>query len=188
MENYFKNSLVLDSDCYVADYTKSTGSRKGVVISLVPFPDIAYFHLKKRNKGQSIPYIAVNLEEYCDFIAGAENCECLFSSLRDEGRSWILFLETKYCGPDNIERYTFKAHSQMKETLCKLESMGLVDRSKKRIYFAYSVPGHDERSPFGSFTFSQNETLQKLEDENIRLLPYNTVVIATPEYLFQPIK
>ncbi len=188
MKDYFKDSAVLDSDCYVADYTKSTGSRKGVVISLEPFPDIDFFHLKKRNKGQSIPYLAVNLEEYSNFIVGTENCECLFSSLKDDGRSWILFLETKYCSPDNIERYAFKAHSQMKETLLKLESMGLVNRAKKRIYFAYSVPGQDERSPFGNFAISQNETLTQLKAEGIQLLPYNTVVIATPEYLFRPVK
>lgn len=187
MKAYFNLSHEIDCDCYVADYTESTNSRKGVVIALEPFSDIEYFHLKKRNKDQRMPYLPINLEEYPNFIVGTQNCECIFDSTKEDGRSWILFLETKYCAPENIERYAFKAHEQMYMTLQKLESMNLIDRSRKRIYFAYSVPGHDDMSPFGSFTISQNEILQELEKQGIRLLPYNTVIIATPEYLFNPL-
>lgn len=188
MKKYFDKSVILNCDCFVADYTEISGSRKGVVISVDPFDDIAFFHLKKMKKEQQIPYLAVNLEEYPDFIKGTQNCECVFSSLKD-GKSWILFLETKYCSADNIEKHAYKAFSQMEATMNKLIKLNLVDISRKRVYFAYSVPGHDELSPFGSFTLSQNDVLTALKDSGVHPLPYNTVVIATPEYLFpQPVK
>ena len=80
-------------------------------------------------------YLAVNLEEYPAFIKGIQNCECVFNALVEQGKSWILFLELKYCDADNIEGYVFKAYSQMRETLGKLAVMQLVDVTAKNIYF-----------------------------------------------------
>ena len=186
MKDYFSGSQILDCDCYVADYTESSCNRKGVVISLEPFSDISYFHLKKVNRNQSMPYLAVNLEEYENFIKGTQNCECIFSSMKDDGRSWLLFLETKYCDSGNIDRHAFKAYSQMWATMSKLVELHLIDLSRKRVYFVYSVPGHDDLSPFSNFVWTQNETLQKIQEAGVQPLPYNTVLIATPEYLFVP--
>lgn len=184
MRSYFNRSPIFDCDCFVADYTNMTDSQVGVKISTEPFSDIPYFHLKKRSQHQHLPYLAVNLEDYPQFIENTQNCECVFSAVREEGKKWLLLLETKYCAPDNIEMHAFKAYAQMSATLSKLEKLELAGRSRQRVYFAYSVPGQDEKSPFGSFAISQNETLKSLQEEGIHLLPYNTVVVATPEYLF----
>ncbi len=185
MENYFKNSQILNCDCYVADYTNATDSRRGVVIATEPFDDIPYFHLKKHNRDQNLPYIAVNFEDYPGFIHGAKNCECMFSSLTEADHTWLLFLETKYCEVKNIEGWAVSACRQMNTTLQKIKTLNQVDVSKKRIYFAYSVPGHDDEAPFGAFAFTQNDVLDFLEDE-IMIYGYNTVLIATPQYLFVP--
>lgn len=185
MRKLFDRAPVLDCDCFVADYTNQTNSRKGVAISLVPFGDIPYFTLKKLNRSQKMPYLAVNLEEYPAFISGIENCECVFSSMSDGRRPWMLFLETKYCEPQNIENHAVKACSQMICTLEKLEKTGVADRNGRRVFFAYSVPGRDEMVPFGAFTLSQDASLN-LNEQGITVFGYNTVLIATPAHLFVP--
>lgn len=185
MKDYFNKSEIFDCDCYVADYTEATDSQKGVEISTSPFSDIPFFHLRKATHGNII-YLAVNFEKYPNFIKGIQNCECAFSAISDCRKPWLLLLETKYCAPENTENHAFKAYSQMYDTLSRLESEKLVDKSQRNIYFVYSVPGHDECTPFGAFTINQNDTLKILEEQNIQLLGYNTILIATPEYLFAP--
>ena len=185
MEKYFKNSKVLHGDCFVADYTNESNSKRGVVMSDVPFEDIEFFHLKKISNS-NITYLAVNFEEYPAFIKGIQNCECVFNALTERGRSWILFLELKYCNPDNIDDYVFKAYSQMRATLGKLAVLRLVDTAAKNIYFVYASPGNSGKAPFGASVIDQNMVLQKYKEEGIQMLGVNQMLIATPQYLFQP--
>ena len=186
MKKYFCIQETWDCDCFVADYTNATDNKKGVVISKYPFEDIAYFHLKKINQNQNIRYIIVNLEEYPAFTKGAKNCECVFASVNEVSKPWVLFLETKYCDAKNIEGWTLSAIKQMKTTLSRLEEEGLIDRETHNIYFAYSVPGHDEDAPFGAFSVTQDMVLNMRIKEKITLFRHNTVLIATPQYLFEP--
>lgn len=185
MERYFSNSQIFDSDCYVADYTNATDSQEGVVISSEPFEDIPFFHLKVRKK-KEIKYIAVNLEKYPAFISGIDNCECVFSPLSHYNRPWTLLLETKYCQPDNIEGYTFKAFSQMNETYERLIDKGLVKRDRGNVYFTFSVPGHSDYRPFGAFTLSQNDTLREIQERGIHFLGENTLLVATASHILVP--
>lgn len=156
-----------------------------VEISATPFQDIKFFHLEKFGRGK-IRYLAVNFEQYPAFIKGIENCECCFSAFAECNKTWLLMLETKYCKPENVEGHAFKAYSQMNETLSKMETLHLVDRTQRNVYFAYSVPEHDDLIPFGAFTITQNEILQKLERSGIHLLGNNRLLITTPQYLFEP--
>lgn len=185
LTKHFQRCTLHEADVYVADYTNRTGSRIGVVISENTFDDIACFHLKKHT-GSNIRYVAVNFEEYPAFKSGIKNCECMFASAHDTKKPWLMLLEMKYCEAGNIETYTYKAFSQMKETLAKLVSDGIVERDSHRIYFVYSVPEHTEAIPFGAFTLSQNETLRCYEEENIHLIGNNTMLIATPSHLIEP--
>ncbi len=185
MVDYFKDSAILNCDCFVADYTNATGNERGVEISTEPFDDISYFHLKKKNSGQNLPYLAVNLERYPAFIKGIENCECIFSSLSDSKKTWLLLLETKYCQAHNIEEYTTKACTQMEDTLCKLENLNLSHRTRKRVYFAFSIPEHSDKAPFGAFTLSQDFGLE-MKSKGIIVLGYNTILIATSTFLLIP--
>ena len=187
MKDYFSNSEVYNCDCFVADYSNQTDSKMGVIISITPFEDIAYFHLKKKNHDQNLSYLAVNLEHYPSFISGIENCECVFYSLAESKKTWVLFLETKYCVAGNIENYETKTVSQMGATLGKLEDLGLLKRDNHRIYFVYSVPEHGELEPFYAFQFAPDFIL-KLKDQGVYFYGNNTVLIATPNFLQIPKK
>lgn len=187
MKGYFKKSEEYNCDCFVADYSNQTDSKKGVIIARSPFVDIAFFHLKKKNSQQNLKYLGVNLEHYPAFTSGIENCECIFYSLAESKKTWVLFLETKYCDAGNIENYETKTVSQMCATLEKLEYLGLLNRSNHRIYFVYSVPEHDELEPFFAFHFTPDFIL-KLEEQGIKFHGYNTMLIATPNYLEIPKK
>lgn len=184
-ETFFSAARKYAGDCYVADYTDKTSSERGVEISEKPFEDIEYFYLKKRS-GLTITYIGVNFEEHPAFIKGIQNCECMFVSKTDKGKPWLMMLEMKYCGSDNIEGYTHKAYMQMKETLDKVDREGILRQTDFRRYFVYSVPEHAEYIPFGEFTRSQNDTLRQYEKEGIKLIGNNKMLIATPQYLFEP--
>lgn len=186
LEDYFTRSKRFTGDCYVADFTNISGNLKGVVISEQPFEDIASFHLKKHSPS-NIEYVGVNFEEHPAFISGIENCECMFMAVSPVKKPWILMLELKYCDEDNIENYAYKAYSQMRSTLGKIDKLNIIDSSKFNRYFVYSVPGHDAGiCPFGAFTRTQNETLRSFEDSGIHLLGNNQMLIATPSYLFEP--
>lgn len=186
MINYFDRSRIFEGDCYVADYTNCTNSRRGVEISETPFADIPFFHLKKQGRG-NLRYLGISFEDYGMFIKGIDNCECCFSSLAECNKPWLMMLETKYCtNPDNIEGYVFKANMQMNETLTKMESLGLTDRKHHNVYFVYAVPGHDDEIPFGAFTLSQNDVLKALDESGIHLIGNNTMLIATASRLLVP--
>lgn len=187
MKDYFKKSEEYNCDCFVADYSNQTDSKKGVVISTTPFEDITYFHLKKKNQDQNLRYLAVNLEQYPIFISGIENCECVFYSLADSKKTWVLFLETKYCEAGNIKNYETKTVSQMNATLGKLETLGLLNRNNHHIYFVYSVPRWSELEPFYAFQFSPDFILN-LKEQGIQFYGYNTILIATPNFLQIPHK
>lgn len=73
----------------------------------------------------------------------------------------------------------------MKETLDKLVYVGAINQAERRIYFVYSVPEHGDMIPFGAFTRNQNDTLSSYENDGIQLLGNNTMLIATPNYLFE---
>lgn len=185
MKNYFKKGIYFSSDCYVADYTNQSDSKVGVMFSESPFEDIPYFHLKK-NTSANVKYFAVNFEEYPDFIGDIENCECCFDSISDHGKPWILFLETKYCKPDNIEGYGLKAYGQMYATYHKLAELNVIAPESRSVYFNYSSPGNDDFVPFRAFSFSQDSILKKIEDEKIHMIGFNKLLIATPYHIFVP--
>lgn len=188
VEEYFSQSEILDCDCYVADYTDQTHNRRGVEISVIPFEDIDYFHLKKKHKNQNIPYLAVNLEHYPAFTKGIENCECIFYSMTNKPKSWVLLLETKYCqSSDKIEEYQTKTVHQMAETLRRMQEMEMIDEENYNIYFAYSVPTQSAFEPFYPFSFSFDFILQ-LREKGIKFYGYNNLLIATPQYLQIPYK
>lgn len=185
LQNHFGITDLRRADLYVADYTDRTDSQRGVEFSEQPFDDIQYFHLKNNPKAP-VPYIAVNFERHPAFIKGIQNCECMFHAMSGAKRPWTLFLEMKYCETENIEGYTYKAYTQMKETLDRLATLQLIEPADRRIYFVYSIPEHSEAMPFGAFTLSQNDTLRTYEQSGIKLLGNNTLLIATATHLFEP--
>lgn len=182
MINIFNKSEIFDCDCFVADYTQQTKNKKKVIISKKPFTDISYFHLIKKNKNQNIPYLAINLEDYAKFTESKNNCECIFESLSECSKPWVLFLEMKYCLSYNIEKHALEAIHQMDAMLNKLKEMKAFEQNKKRIYFVYSVPDHSNKAPFTSFYTTQDKELE-LHKRGIIFLGENSIIIATANIL-----
>lgn len=189
MKDYFQHTIELNCDCYVADFTEDSHNERGVEISVVPFEeiseDIPYFHLKKEGHG-NLSYLAVNLEENTSFTKGIDNCECVFSSLAECRKPWLMFLEMKYCDPKNTGRYVNKACRQMKETAEKLERENIIRLKDRRVYFVYSVPRNHDGEPFGFSETSQDDVISFMKENSVRFLGYNKVLIATADRLFPP--
>lgn len=145
----------MDTDVYVADYTKRTNNAKGVVLSLQKPDDIESFHLQNRHH---VNCLAVNFEEYPRYQK-AENCECMFVSINPDNKSWMLFVELKYCLEKNIPRNVEKAYSQVFAT--KDAVLAEISRNARdfRIYLNVSVPDHSNKEPFTASIYSQNDLL-----------------------------
>lgn len=186
MLEFFKEAEIFTGDCYVADYTDQTDSKRGVEFSTSPFRKIDYFHLQKHS-GHSIRYQAINIENYDKFFSDSDNCECVFNSMSDWDKPWLLFLETKYCHkPENIDNYTFKAYTQMYNTMTRIKDLTGMNPKERKVYFVYSVPTCSEYEPFGEFTLNQNDTLRGYDEEGIIMMGYNKVLIMSPTRLRRP--
>ena len=167
MERLFSESVIMDSDCYVADYTKS-GNGKGVEISAIPPTDINAFHLTVA-PDKDIRYLAVNVEEYAAFKKGIKNCEVVLASLgAPEGcKRWNLFIELKYCGEHKIGDYGPTAIDQMDAVRKKLIDLGKLDSDMTVAHFNYCSPNNPEAEPFDGFKETQSAALNRIIDAGV---------------------
>ena len=185
LKKVFKKIQEFSSDIYVADYTNQTSSAKGVCIEDTPFADIESFHLHNDHK---IPLIAVNLEENNSiFSRSDENCECLIR-VKDCRKGWILLCELKYCKEKNIVENTDKAYRQLRSTWKILVDKKIIAKQRVKSYFNISIPDYSNKAPFTSFGISQNDKLEWLSSNKIKLLGYNDVLVVNEGILNVPTK
>ena len=185
LEVFFRNIQEFSSDIYAADYTQKTNSEKGIVINDVPFADIESFHLHNTPK---ISLVAVNLEENNSiFSRGDKNCECLIR-VKDCNKGWILLCELKYCEEKNIVNNSDTAYNQLKSTWEVLVNKKIIAKKRVKSFFNISVPDYSNKAPFTSFGISQNEKIKWLEDNKIKLLGYNDVLVVNKGILNVPTK
>lgn len=184
MRNFFKPSEIFEDSCFVADYSKKTDSRVGVILSREPFEDIKYFHLQKGRN--ATPFRGVNLEKHTSFIKGISNCECFFFPDKESEHNWILFLEMKYCEAENLENYGLEVVKQMGTVFQKLIDLNLIDKNRYNVYFNFASP--DNEAPFTNFMLSCDTALKFKERFNAKFLGYNHLLIATPQYIQVPKK
>lgn len=185
----FPNSITFSQNCYVADYSNDNNPGKadeGVVISLNPFTDIEYFHIKKLRDSDRVQILGINFEKHPSFIKGIKSCECCFTPLIPKENGWIMFLEMKYCKPEKAISYATEVFRQMKASYDKMQTMELADKKKQQVYFVFSVPKSTVSIPFLSFLTSPGSTIKKEQMEGIHLLGANSILIATPQYLKVP--
>ena len=180
----FRHARLLRDDCYVADYTEQSHSRRGVSMSGEPFDDIDAFHLRQGRR--PVEYVAVNLEEHKAWVRGIANCECFFVSSARVERPWLLFLELKYCKAKNVGGHASKAISQMAAVLRKLADERVLDPDDYRIYFNYSSPANRRRQPFTAFMHTPADALDIVERYNAWFLGFNELVIASPQHIRSP--
>lgn len=170
----------------MADYNEKTNHAVGVVLSDEPFDDIEAFCLTRGRVATD--FYGINLEEYETFISGIPNCECFFIPVLEKDKNWILFLELKYCKPENIASYGHDVVVKMDAILKKLITEGLIDPSRYRVYFNYSSPNNEAYAPFAHFMRVSNTT-QKILDElkntfiDANFLGENSLLAATPQYI-----
>lgn len=192
MRSTFSQSPVFESDCFVADYSEYdrlngiSPSRKVQVTDTEP--PIDHFHLRNR---QSVPILAVNLEQYPEYRNG-ENCEAMLTSLSGTHRPWALFVELKYCQPhtagQNTERclreHCSKALSQLKATIARLTDAGLISRQSHNIYANFVAFGLEAQEPFTAFNLTQDDIIALKDETGISFLGNRSLLAATASHIF----
>ena len=189
LTNTFPNGITFTKECFVADYSNDQNpavAKNGVVISLIPIPEIESFQIKKLRDDDNVPVFAINFEKHPAFSHSIQCCECCFSPLIDKDNGWVMFLEMKYCKPENAEIYAAEAYHQMRGALDKMLDLDLVDKKRQQIYFVFSVPKSTASIPFSSFLTTPGSTITIEKTEGIHLLGANSVIIATPQFLKIP--
>lgn len=188
MNKHFNKAKLYHADCYVADYTLQTKSKRGVELSEIPFSDIAFFRL---TNPKNIVYWGVNFEEHAAFFIDSithkalSQCECMFVSHYAQKKAWACLVEMKYCLEPNIEANADKAYKQLLDTLAYLKKNGVLSDQTHRFYLNYSVPDHSNREPFTSFRYTP-EDLLFYKKRGITLLGYNNVLILNEAFVKVP--
>lgn len=174
-----------NGDVYVADYTNQTNSARKLEFFEEPPVDIDYFHLVNR---QFIPIYGVNFEKNSSFVDGHKMCECLFTPQLANNKPWLMLMEMKYCEEDNVYSNSLDAFIKLKRAFAYMhDEMHLLNPQEQNIYLVVSIPNHAELEPFDGFRDmqDQNDAIEAYRQLNVKVFATNTVLIATPNYLFE---
>lgn len=184
MNRYFNAAEQCNNDTYVVDYSELTMQERGVEIMHEVPNDIHAFHLSNPNHH---PYWAINLEKNPALFRGEANCECMFTSIRnDHGtKKWALFVELKYCKEKNIRDNSEYAIHQLTNTQRIIRDHGYIDEHYK-IFLNISIPDHSHKEPFTSFIWTPDYIKQMQNQWGFIILGYNQVIILTPTNIKLP--
>ncbi len=184
MNRYFNSAEQHNDDAYVADYSELTKQERGVEIMYEEPNDIHTFHLSNPNHH---PYWAINLEKSPALFRGESNCECMFTSIRnDHGtKKWALFVELKYCKEKNIRENSAYAIHQLVNTQRIIKEHNYIDKHYK-IFLNISIPDHSHKEPFTSFIWTPDDIKQMQDQLGVIILGYNQVIILTPTNIKLP--
>lgn len=144
---------------------------------------IAYFKLSTAPK-RSVEFWGVNFEQNPSVMGGVKQCEGMFTPVKGD-KPFVLLLEMKYCLPRNKDENSLDAFLQLKHTLRYLEDKKIVNRKEHRIYLNVSIPWSDQE-PFDSFKYTQDDIIKTLENDNITILGYNSLLIHTETHIDVP--
>ena len=115
-------------------------------------------------------------------------CECIvFSERNDNRKGWLLFLELKYCKPENVYSNMLGGISQLKDT-CNyvFDEISEFARGRFKIYLVISTPGVEPIDPFDASYFDQDFMLSVKEEKGAILKACNEVFIMTPALIVFP--
>lgn len=187
-----------DTDVYVADYTNYLNNggteetpAKGVIISTAKPPIINSLLITNKN---SIKYEVVNFEHNKALLRNPDGtshsqCECMCYALRDSGKSWILFVEMKYCNQKGIYGETTEAITQLKKTSKYiLDEHDIFGGKEFARYFLVATPDAEPLDPFDAEYFNQDDMLTLKEEYKATLFLSNQVDIHTTIHLKLPKK
>lgn len=188
-------SSIYNEDVFVSDYTQySNGggilqaSFRGVVIDTEDKGIIPSFLLTDRNR---YPFVSINNERNPALFRRIDGticsqCECIFYAHRnDNRRGWMMFLELKYCKPNNIHANISDGISQLIATIrLVMDEKKVFDKKRFKKYLVISTPGIKPIDPFDSFYFSQDFLLTIKEETGATLVASNEAHILTPANLY----
>ena len=191
LERTFSKVKTYTGDVWVADYTLQTQSlpkeeRMGVVISDTELSDISCFHL---HNDSHIEMLGVNFEEHKSiFPEGCGDCECLFRAKDVNLGGWLLLCELKYGKdelPNNIAN-AGKAFDQLYDTWNLLKDKKVFVVKKCNSFLNISMPTHGNETPFDSYLCLQDEKLEWLHQNKIKLMGVNDLLIINKGILQVP--
>jgi hypothetical protein len=184
MNKIFPHVSEHNSHVYIADYTESTKSAKGVEISDAKFPDIKCCTFKNDRR---VACWGINFEKNKRIFkigrGKVDQCECMLVSKDAKKKGWLCLVELKYCKEKNVDTNAYDAYGQLKATFDHLVSKDIISLANHRVYFNISIPDHSNKEPFLNFIFSQDDILEIKSREKIHVLGYNTIEILNEGYL-----
>ena len=191
LERTFPKAKTYTGDVWVADYTLQTQKlpkeeRQGVVVSDTELADISCFHL---HNDSHVEMLGVNFEEHKGvFPEGCGDCECLFKAKDVNRGGWLLLCELKYGKnelPNNIANAR-KAFNQLYGTWNLLKEKKVFVVTKCKSFLNVSMPKHGNATPFDSYLYLQDEKLNWLQQNKIKLMGVNDVLIINKGILQVP--
>lgn len=191
LEHTFQKARTYTGDVWVADYTLQTQNlpkeeRKGVVMAEAEPADICCFHL---HNDARVEIFGVNFEEHKSFFPeGCGNCECLFK-VKDVNRGgWLLLCELKYGKDERRNNITNaeKAFDQLHGTWNLLKARKVFAPTKCKSFLNISMPKHGFYTPFEAYLSLQDEKLEWLQKNKIKLMGVNDVLIINKGILQIP--
>lgn len=185
-------SEAFDEDVFIADFTEynnTHGSQStdfsGVTIGKEKNGIISSFILNNPNKVQ---VKVVNNENNQPVYTREDktkvsNCECIIHTDRHDNRKgWLMFLELKYCKPQNVYARMLEGIGQLKAT-CNyiLKEKQEIDESQySKKYLVISTPGVEPLDPFDASYFVQEDMLTIKEETGALLKAANQAWVLTP--------
>lgn len=115
-------------------------------------------------------------------------CECIvFSERNDNRKGWLLFLELKYCKPENVYSNMLDGINQLKDTCNYIfDERSEFDRGRFKRYLVISTPGVEPIDPFDASYFDQDYMLSVKEETGAVLKACNEAFIMTPAFIVFP--
>lgn len=136
----FNNQVI-----YVADFTERSNKERGVEVSVVlpfaPNSDKAMdCFMINNNKQQSVAFCVFDDNQFKDEEGNdVTHCECCFTPVQDNtSKTWTAFLEIKDCKIHNVSLYSYKAKTQVINTVEQFRRKGLLNDG--RVYGIISIP------------------------------------------------
>lgn len=183
MERIFNKSRIYNSDCFVADYTRHCQKEEITPLRKVEIsdiePQIDYFKLD--NSFQHLPVLAVNVEHYPQYCE-EENCEAVLICRSAVKKPWALFVELKYCDPQQTDQRTIeqsimrngkKAYGQVMRTIGNMAQV--INGTTHNLYANIVLLGLNAAEPY-TIWLTQDDLQQIKEDTGVTVYAYQTLM------------
>ena len=183
-EKYSEKVFIADFTDYANDPTANPTNHKGVVVGNIDNGIIPSFIIHNEN-GYS--FNVVNNEHNKAIFKrpdGTQATQCegiVFSDRNDHRKSWLFFLELKYCSEKNRYINMLDGISQLKDT-CKyiLYEKNVFIESNYKKYLVVSTPNVEPLDPFDASYFDQDFMLSVKEETGAVLKATNEAFVCTP--------